>query len=165
MYSSRTVDATDPDLYIASTRPNCLDFTVTERGPFYARSQLFNLGRVYAQRTLERLIRIKRVQVPRGGIMFLTKPGPSMFLNGAEVGMNQIAVVGAGEEYTCRLSGATQWGAMSSRRRRHGRSLHDRRRLWQPPDKRRGRHHATARGVHAPPLAAQLHGPPCGSHP
>ena len=113
MFSSRIVDATDPDLYIASTRPTCVELTVTESGPFYARSILFNLGRVYAQRSVEQLTRIKRVAVARGGIMFLTKPGPSMFLNGAEIGMNQIAVVGAGEVYTCRLSGATQWGAMT----------------------------------------------------
>ena len=45
--------------------------------------------------------------------MFLTAPGPSIVLNGAEVGINQIAVVDAGEFYNSRLLGPTQWGAVT----------------------------------------------------
>jgi AraC-like DNA-binding protein len=113
VYSSRIVDSTDPDSYVASIRPFATDFTVTERGKFWARSILFDLGSVYAQRGHETLTRVKHSDVPRSGIMFLTEPGPSMFFNGAEIGINQIAVAAAGESYICRLSGATRWGAMS----------------------------------------------------
>jgi len=111
--SSNIVDATDPDLFIASVRPAGMDFTVTERGSFSARSILFDLGRVYAQRCRETLLRVKHAGAPRGGIIFLTAPGPSMVLNGAEIGMDQIAVVDAGESYTSRLLGPTQWGAVT----------------------------------------------------
>jgi AraC-like DNA-binding protein len=36
-----------------------------------------------------------------------------MFFNGAEIGINQIGVAGAGESYISRLSGPTRWGAMT----------------------------------------------------
>jgi AraC-like DNA-binding protein len=113
MYPSTIVDATDPDLFVASIRPAGMEFTVTERGPFSARSTLFDLGRIYAQRCRETLRRVKRADVPRGGVMFLTAPGPSIVLNGAEIGMNQIAVVDVGESYNSRLLGPTQWGAVT----------------------------------------------------
>jgi AraC-like DNA-binding protein len=113
MYSSTIVDATDPDLFIASVRPAGMDFLVTERGSFSARSTLFDLGRVYAQRCRETLGRVKRADVPRGGVIFLTAPGPSMVLNGAEIGINQIAVGDCGGSYTSRLFGPTQWGAVT----------------------------------------------------
>jgi AraC-like DNA-binding protein len=45
--------------------------------------------------------------------MFLTSPGPSMVLNGAEIGINQIAVGYAGASYTSRLLGPTQWGGVT----------------------------------------------------
>jgi AraC-like DNA-binding protein len=113
MYPSDIVDATDPDLFVASVRPAGMDFMVTERGSFSARSILFDLGRVYAQRCRETLVRVKHAGVPRGGVMFLIAPGPSMILNGAEIGINQIAVLDAGESYTSRLLGPTQWGAVT----------------------------------------------------
>jgi hypothetical protein len=49
--------------------------------------------------------------------MFLTAPGPSMILNGAEIGINRIAVGDAGDTYTSRLLGPTQWGAVSLSRK------------------------------------------------
>ena len=113
MYSSQIVDTTDPDVFIASVRPTGMDLTITGRGSFWARTTLFDLGRVYAQRCHERLARVKHAGVPRGGIMFLTAPGPSMVLNGAEIGLNQLAVVDAGESYTSRLLGPTQWGSVT----------------------------------------------------
>jgi AraC-like DNA-binding protein len=71
------------------------------------------LGRIYAQRGRETLGRVKRADVPRAGIMFLTAPGPSMVLNGAEIGTDQIAFGDAGASYTSRLLGPTQWGAVT----------------------------------------------------
>jgi hypothetical protein len=103
MHSSHRVDATDPDLFVASARPTVMDFMVTERGSFSAHSILFDLGRVCAQRCRETLRRVEHADVPQGGVMFLTAPGPSMVLNGAEIGTNQIAVLDAGESYTSRL--------------------------------------------------------------
>jgi AraC-like DNA-binding protein len=113
MYPSIVVDATDPELFVASVRPAGMDFLVTERGSFSAHSTLFDLGQVNAQRCRETLGRVKRADVPRGGVMFLTAPGPSMVLNGAEIGISQIAVADAGETYTSRLLGPTQWGAVT----------------------------------------------------
>jgi AraC-like DNA-binding protein len=113
MYSIRTIDSTDPDRYAEAFRPTASDFTVTGRGAFHARSTLFDLGRVYAQRGCEKLARIKHAAVLRPGVMFLTEPGPSMFLNGAELGINQIAIANAGESYVSRSSGATRWGVMT----------------------------------------------------
>jgi AraC-like DNA-binding protein len=113
MYSIRIIDCTDPEQYGASIRPITSNFTVTGRGAFHARSILFDLGRVYAQRGCEGLARIKHADVPRPGVMFLTEPGPSVYLNGAEIGINQIAILGAGESYISRLSGATRWVAMT----------------------------------------------------
>ena len=112
MYSSKIVDATDPDLFAAAIRPTG-DFVVTGRGSFRARSTLFNLGRVYAQRVHEKLARLKHAELHRGGILFLTEPGPGMFMNGAEIGISQVAVVDPGASYTSRLSGATHWGAVT----------------------------------------------------
>jgi len=83
MCPSNIVDATDPDLFVASVRPTGMDFMVPERGSFSAHSILFDLGRVYAQRCRETLRRVKHVDVPRAGVMFLTAPGPSIVLNGA----------------------------------------------------------------------------------
>jgi AraC-like DNA-binding protein len=113
MYSSKIIEATDPDLFVASVRPIGIDFTVTDRGPFWARSTLFNLGRFFAHRTSEKRARVKHVELVRGGVFFLAEPGPSMFINGAEIAMDQIAVVNPGESYISRLSGATQWAAMT----------------------------------------------------
>jgi AraC-like DNA-binding protein len=113
MYSIRIIDSTDPDRYAASIRPISSDFTVTGRGAFHARSTMFDLGRVYAHRGCERLARIKHADVPRPGVMFLTEPGPSVFFNGAEIGINQIAIAGAGESYISRSSGPTRWGAIT----------------------------------------------------
>jgi AraC-like DNA-binding protein len=112
MLSSKIVDATDPDRFAAAIRPQG-DFMVTGRGSFKARSTLFDLGRVYAQRVEEQLARIKHSELLRGGVLFLTEPGPSMFMNGAQIGINQIAVVNPGASYTSRLSGATHWGAVT----------------------------------------------------
>jgi AraC-like DNA-binding protein len=113
VYPSTIVDATDPDRFVASSRPAGMDFLVAERGSFTARSTVFDLGRVYAQRCRETLRRVKRADVPRAGIMFLTAPGPSMVLNGEEIGINQIAVGDAGASYTSRLLGPTQWGGVT----------------------------------------------------
>jgi hypothetical protein len=92
MYSSRIVDSTDPDLFADSIRPIDTELTITERGAFRARSMSFSLGRVWAQRGRERLASLKHIALHRYGVLFLTEPGPSMFVNGAEVGIDQIAV-------------------------------------------------------------------------
>jgi AraC-like DNA-binding protein len=43
----------------------------------------------------------------------MIEPGPSMFLGGVEIGMDQVAVITAGHSYNWQLSGATHWGAVS----------------------------------------------------
>jgi AraC-like DNA-binding protein len=113
MFSSRIIKTTDPDQYVALIRPVGRDLTVTGRGPFRACNTLFDFGCVYAQRGFETLARVARADAPRSGVLFLTEPGPSMFFNGAEIGINQIGVACAGETYFLRLTGPTRWGAIS----------------------------------------------------
>jgi AraC-like DNA-binding protein len=113
MYSSSIIKTTDPDQYVALVRPVGRDLTVTGRGPFRACNTLFDLGRVYAQRGYETLARVARTDLPRSSVLFLTEPGPSMFFNGAEIGINQIGVACAGETYFSRLTGPTRWGAVT----------------------------------------------------
>jgi AraC-like DNA-binding protein len=112
MFSTKIVDAADPDLFVASGRPAKTDLTVTERGAFRARSLLVELDHLRFQRTRERLACVKHMEVSRGGILFLTEPGPSMFMNGTEVGMDRIVVLRAGASYSYRHSGAAQWGSI-----------------------------------------------------
>jgi AraC-like DNA-binding protein len=113
MYSHRIIKTTDPDQYVALIRPVGRDLTVTGRGPFRACNTLFDLGCVYAQRGFETLARVSRADAPMSGVLFLTEPGPSMFFNGAEIGINQIGVACAGETYFLRSTGPTRWGAIS----------------------------------------------------
>ena len=113
MFSVKIVDATDPDLFVASGRPAKTDLTVTERGAFRAQSLLVDLGHLRFQRTRERLASVKHMEVSRGGILFLAEPGPSMFMNGTEVGMDQMVVLRAGASYSYRQSGGVQWGSIA----------------------------------------------------
>jgi AraC-like DNA-binding protein len=113
MYSSRIIKTTDPDQHVALVRPIGRDLTVTGRGPFRACNTLFDLRRVYAQRGFETLARVARTDLRRSSVLFLTEPGPSMFFNGAEIGINQIGVACAGETYFSRLTGPTRWGAVT----------------------------------------------------
>jgi AraC-like DNA-binding protein len=113
MYSSRIINTTDPDQYVALIRPVGRDLTVTGRGPFRACNTLFDLGCVYAQRGFETLARVARTDLLRSSVLFLTEPGPSMFFSGAEIGINQIGVACAGETYFSRLTGPTRWGAVT----------------------------------------------------
>jgi AraC-like DNA-binding protein len=112
MSSITIVEATDPDLFVESGRPAKIDLTVTERGVFWARRLGVDFGHLRFQQTRERLASVKHLEVSGGGILFLTEPGPSMFMNGAEVGMDQIVVARPGACYSYRLSGAAQWGSI-----------------------------------------------------
>lgn len=109
MSSSRIIDTADPDQFVACGRP-IADLTVTERGRFRARVVRIDVGRVWGQRVRERLACLKQIELRRGAILFMIEPGPSMFLGGAEIGMDRVAVITAGHSYNWRLSGATYWG-------------------------------------------------------
>jgi AraC-like DNA-binding protein len=112
MYSTRIIDTADPDQFVACGRP-IADLTLTERGRFSARVVRIDIERVWGQRVREKPACLKQVELHRGAILFMIEPGPSMFLGGAEIGMDQVAVVAAGNSYNWRLSGATHWGAVS----------------------------------------------------
>jgi hypothetical protein len=73
---------------------------------------MVDIDRLYLQRRRERLARLVEVDLPRSGIIFLTEPGPSMFWNGAEIGVENLALFGPGRCIS-RLAGATSWGSMS----------------------------------------------------
>ena len=88
MWSHRIVASSDPDEFVTLIRPAGSDILVTECGLFDGRSVLMDIGRLYLQRCREKLARILDVDMPRPGILFLTEPGPSMFLNGVEVGQD-----------------------------------------------------------------------------
>jgi AraC-like DNA-binding protein len=112
MWSSEIVESADPDEFMSSIRPHGCEILVTERGSFDARSVMVDIDRLYLQRRRERLARLVEVDLPRSGIIFLTEPGPSMFWNGAEIGVENLALFGAGRCIS-RLAGATSWGSMS----------------------------------------------------
>jgi AraC-like DNA-binding protein len=112
MYSTRIIDSADPDQFVACGRPTA-DLTVTERGRFRARVVRIDVDRVWGQRVRESLACLKQVEISRGSVLFMIEPGPSMFMGGVEIGMDQVAVVPPGDCYNWRSSGATHWGTVS----------------------------------------------------
>ena len=113
MWSSQIVGSADPDEFIKFVRPDGCKILVTERGPFEADCTLIDVDRLHLQRRREKLARLVEVDMRRGGIVFLTEPGPSMFWNGVEVGPDNIALFAPGSRCFSRLSGATSWGSLS----------------------------------------------------
>jgi AraC-like DNA-binding protein len=113
MWSSKVVETNDPDEFVSLIRPSGCKLLVTGRGEFRGRSTLIDLGGIYAQRGSERLARVATVEMTRSGILFHTKPGPSMYWDGAEIRTDQVAIVRAGCGYVSRLAGPTSWGAMT----------------------------------------------------
>src|ERR1700753_2820116 len=112
MWSSEIIESADPDEFVSFIRPHGSEMLVTERGRFEARGVMIDSDRWYLQRRRERLARLIEVNTPRSGIIFLTEPGPGMFWNGAEIGMENLALFGPGRA-TSRLSGPTSFGSMS----------------------------------------------------
>ncbi len=112
MWSSEIIESADPDEFISSIRPHGCEILVTGRGSFEARGVMIDIDRLYLQRRKERLARLVELDMPRAGIIFLTEPGSSMFWNGAEIGVENLALFGPGQCIS-RLSGATSWGSMS----------------------------------------------------
>jgi AraC-like DNA-binding protein len=113
MWSTKIVESSDPDEFVSLIRPADRKLLVTERGQFAARATLIDIGGLQAQRRYERLARVMHIEAARPGIIFLTEPGPEMFLNGAAIRHGDIAVFNSGEAYHWRLSGSTRWGAMT----------------------------------------------------
>jgi AraC-like DNA-binding protein len=113
MWSNKIVESSDPDEFVTLIRPADRKLFVTERGQFAARSTLIDIGQLQAQRRSERLSRVMHIEVSRPGILFLTEPGPEMYLNGATIRHSDIALFNSGEAYLWRLSGPTSWGAMT----------------------------------------------------
>ena len=112
MDSTRIIDTADPDQFVACGRP-IADLTVTGRGRFRARIVRLDVEQTWGQRVRERLACVKQIELNRGALLFMIDPGPSMFLGGAEIGLDQVAVIPPGNGYNWRLSGATHWGAIS----------------------------------------------------
>ena len=113
MWTTKSVEANDPDVFSSLMRLADHRLLVTERGPFAAHGVLIDIGGLQAQRCSERLSRIMHVEAPRPGVIFLTKPGAEMYLNGASIRYGDIAFVNAGEAYLWRLSGMTNWATMT----------------------------------------------------
>jgi AraC-like DNA-binding protein len=113
MWSTKVVESNDPDEFVTMVRPSGSKLLITGRGAFSARSTLIDLGGLYAQRGSERLARVARVEMRRSGILFHTKPGPSMYWDGAEIRPDQAAIIRSGGGYVSRLTGPTSWGAMT----------------------------------------------------
>jgi AraC-like DNA-binding protein len=112
MWSSEIIESADPDEFISSIRPRGCEMLVTERGSFEARGVMIDIDRLFLQRRRERLARLVEVDTPRSGVIFLTEPGPSMFWNGAEIGVDDLVLFGPGTSIS-RLSGPTSWASMS----------------------------------------------------
>ena len=106
----------DVDRFSAAIRPNDANFSLTARGRFSANHALVNLNRVRLQGGEESLSRIWEGEInrERHAISFHMLPGPSLFINGTEVGPGEIALHNSSNAIFChRLSGATRWGSMS----------------------------------------------------
>src|SRR5258708_12913865 len=114
MWSNKIVESGDPDEFVTLIRPADRKLLVTERGQFAARSTLIDIGRLQAQRRSERLSRIMHVEVSRPGILFLTEPGPEMYLNGATIRHSDIPLFNSGEAHLWRLSRSTTSGSITA---------------------------------------------------
>jgi AraC-like DNA-binding protein len=112
MWSSEIIESADPDEFISSIRPHGSEILVTERGSFEASGVIIDIDRLCLQQYKERLARLVEIDTPRSGVIFLTEPGPSMFWNGSEIGVENLALFGPGRCIS-RLSGATSWGSIS----------------------------------------------------
>ena len=123
MWSSEIVESADPDEFMSSIRPHGCEILVTERGSFDARSVMVDIDRLYLQRRRERLARLVEVDLPRSGIIFLTEPGPSMFWNGAEIGVENLALFGPGPLHFAAVGG-DKLGKHVTRCRRYGVRVH-----------------------------------------
>jgi AraC-like DNA-binding protein len=110
VWSHRIVESNDPDEFVTLIRPSGLKMFVTERGLFEGHTVIIKIGRLNAQRRSERLARFVELDLPQCGVLFLTRPGPSMFWDGAEIGQEQLALIGSGNGHVSRLSGPTIWG-------------------------------------------------------
>jgi AraC-like DNA-binding protein len=113
MLSSRIIESSDPDEFVAKIRPSGLEILVTGRGRFLADGLLTEVGHFDLQQCRENLARIIRLSMPRLGIIFLSEPGPSMFLDGAELGPDSIALFSSSRTYLSRTTGPTSWSAMT----------------------------------------------------
>jgi AraC-like DNA-binding protein len=80
---------------------------------FRARARLLECGRLYAQTREEHLARVGHVANPRPGVLFLTKPGPPIFCNGAEIGYANLLLFERDTTFISRLAGPVAWGAMT----------------------------------------------------
>jgi AraC-like DNA-binding protein len=113
MWSVRTDVSSDPDQFVSAIRPSGSKILVTERGNFHGETTLIDFDRLYALRGEEHLARVLHITPPRTGIIFRTRPGPEMLLNGAEVRYDQVVLHASGETHLMRLTGPTAYGAMT----------------------------------------------------
>ena len=114
--SSSVIAAGDPGHFSTALRPNDSSFTLTAGGHFAASHVRIDLDHVWRQGAVEDLPRIWEGEIISGrhGISFHISPGPSLFVNGAEVGPREIALHNSSNAVFChRLSGPTRWGSVS----------------------------------------------------
>lgn len=109
------LSSTDPDEMATVMRPIDGSLVVMERGVFSANATWIDLNRLWMQHVEETLPRIWHVGLPsdRAVIWFLTRPGPTVAFQGADVGANDISLCSIGEPVWQRLTGASSWGSMS----------------------------------------------------
>jgi AraC-like DNA-binding protein len=113
MWSVGNSVSSDPDEFASLIRPPDSKILVTERGDFDGEMTLVEVGRLHAQRGMENLARILHITPVRTGIIFRTRPGPEMLLNGAEIRADQVVFHGSGETHLMRLTGPTSYGAVT----------------------------------------------------
>jgi len=87
---------------------------VTEKGRFWAHSELAKLGALLLERRQEKLARITRVSVAQPTIVFLTEPGPSGFIDGAEFGSGMVLALASDDtSHVTRTTGPSRWSAVA----------------------------------------------------
>ena len=114
--SSAVIVTDDADRFHQALRPGGGRFTVTAFGIFAAKHVRIDFARILMQGAQETLPRIWEGDPDheRHAISYQISSGPSLFANGAEVGLGQIALHGAPAATLChRTTGPTRWGSMS----------------------------------------------------
>jgi len=113
MISSNVIECCDPYELIRQIRPDGQQILVTERGIYHARAVSIDFGMLYLQKCHENLARIIRTPHTNPGLIFLTEPGPSVFIDGVEVNSEQIVLVAAGHTHITRTIGPTCYGTLT----------------------------------------------------
>ena len=116
MLSSAVRSYNDVELYARALPNSAVDFTVTKRGEFRARTTLITLHDIGVQRFADNLPRVAYASLPPGRaiISFRTEPGPDLVWGGQQLLPGNILWHPLRSSSFQRSSGAAGWGSVSA---------------------------------------------------